>query len=195
MNVHHIRYRDLTDVLLDDLVVLKRECHEDFHAALALKRGRIENYELPAIIELIQWYRTTPEAVTRKEKIKTKKAVRIARGKNYGKLCRRAINRFQAGGSTRDGVILLIARLQELVATWPDPLIETLLNHSADEAPAIETICEVVATAPIDPMTLRSERGGWKKATILKLGVSWPPPRGWLKNLKAEYSCDTKKHV
>ena len=31
----------------------------------------------------------------------------------------------------------------------------------------------------------RSPRGGWTRATLAGWGISWPPPRGWRRALKA----------
>lgn len=34
----------------------------------------------------------------------------------------------------------------------------------------------------------RTGRGGWKRETLAKWGVPWPPPRGWRKRLLAGLS-------
>lgn len=31
--------------------------------------------------------------------------------------------------------------------------------------------------------SLKTEKGGYTKETLAKLGVSWPPPKGWKKKL------------
>jgi len=33
--------------------------------------------------------------------------------------------------------------------------------------------------------SLKSENGGWSKASLAKLGVEWPPKKGWRKELIA----------
>lgn len=35
--------------------------------------------------------------------------------------------------------------------------------------------------------SLQTERGGWTRADLAKLGVEWPPPRGWKKRLIADW--------
>lgn len=34
------------------------------------------------------------------------------------------------------------------------------------------------------PDDLRSPRGGWTKLSLAKLGVAWPPPKGWKRQLE-----------
>ena len=41
-DVHHLRYRHLYDVTLDDLLVLCRDCHEEVHIALETMRAAID---------------------------------------------------------------------------------------------------------------------------------------------------------
>lgn len=56
--VHHIRYRDLLNVELGDLVVMCGSCHSDFHAACRKHQIDYIDKEIPAIIkitELFQW--------------------------------------------------------------------------------------------------------------------------------------------
>lgn len=31
--------------------------------------------------------------------------------------------------------------------------------------------------------SLKTEKGGWTKASLASLGVSWPPPKGWKEKL------------
>lgn len=35
-------------------------------------------------------------------------------------------------------------------------------------------------------MAARSQKGGWTKEQLAKWGVSWPPPKGWLRELVGE---------
>lgn len=34
--------------------------------------------------------------------------------------------------------------------------------------------------------SLKTERGGWTKASLRSLGVEWPPPKGWKERLIME---------
>lgn len=48
-----------------------------------------------------------------------------------------------------------------------------------------EELCpefELMNPTPID--NLKTPAGGWTKATLAKLGISWPPPKGWKKRLE-----------
>lgn len=40
---------------------------------------------------------------------------------------------------------------------------------------------------------LRTPRGGWKKADLERLGVAWPPQKGWLKHLKRQAMRETEQ--
>ena len=33
--------------------------------------------------------------------------------------------------------------------------------------------------------TLKTKNGGWTKKDLAKLGISWPPPKGWKKKLES----------
>jgi len=34
--------------------------------------------------------------------------------------------------------------------------------------------------------SIKSQRGGWTKQSLSALGIPWPPPKGWRKNLIRE---------
>lgn len=41
-------------------------------------------------------------------------------------------------------------------------------------------------------MRMKTPAGGWKKADLASLGVSWPPKRGWLSRLRMEHESAAK---
>ena len=45
----------------------------------------------------------------------------------------------------------------------------------------------------LDVDDLRTPRGGWKRADLERLGVAWPPPKGWLKHLKRQALASTRE--
>ena len=38
--------------------------------------------------------------------------------------------------------------------------------------------------------SLKTAKGGWTKASLASLGVSWPPPSGWKAKLLNDIECD-----
>jgi len=54
----------------------------------------------------------------------------------------------------------------------------------------INMLCGPIPTLE-EIASARSEKGGYTKADLAKLGVSWPPPKGWLKELTAHAQCKT----
>lgn len=61
LHVHHIRYRNLIDCVVGDLVVLCVYCHKDFHKGVVRQCKKISECELPQIKEVIQFYRKHPK--------------------------------------------------------------------------------------------------------------------------------------
>ena len=41
--------------------------------------------------------------------------------------------------------------------------------------------------SPEEIEAARTERGGWTRETLVKWGISWPPPKGWKKKLRVEW--------
>ena len=49
---------------------------------------------------------------------------------------------------------------------------------------------EAVATvvpSPADIKKAQTKNGGWTKATLAMWGVSWPPPKGWRRELEERW--------
>lgn len=45
----------------------------------------------------------------------------------------------------------------------------------------------VVVPSPEEVEAAKTPRGFWKRATLARWGVPWPPPAGWRKRLEAEW--------
>lgn len=67
IHVHHIRYKNLTDCILDDLLVLCARCHSDLHFFAKLWSIDLIGYELPQIKMLIDDLVLTPELITQRD--------------------------------------------------------------------------------------------------------------------------------
>lgn len=76
LDVHHIRYKNLTDCAPCDLLVLCRECHDILHLVIKRKRLSVEQQELSQVADLVLSYKSTPNYLDRKTRIKEKAARR-----------------------------------------------------------------------------------------------------------------------
>jgi hypothetical protein len=43
--------------------------------------------------------------------------------------------------------------------------------------------------------SVQTKRGGWTKRDLARMGVPWPPPRGWRKELEALYHAGTPRRL
>lgn len=80
LHVHHIRYRNLLDCKLPDLLVLCERCHDSLHRELKRRGARPEWYTAQQSISLIQFGRPNPvpPKETKAERVKRLKAKRRA---------------------------------------------------------------------------------------------------------------------
>ncbi len=53
---------------------------------------------------------------------------------------------------------------------------------------ALSDVKDVYLPSPQEILAHRSGTGGWKKATLARWGVPWPPPKGWKADLEARYA-------
>lgn len=44
-------------------------------------------------------------------------------------------------------------------------------------------------------LSLRSPYGGWTRASLARMGVPWPPKRGWRRELEALYHRGTPRKI
>lgn len=70
---HHIRYRNLLDVLPGDLVPMCDDCHEEFHIACQ-KHGGYVDKEIPAIIEITKAFQVSKKGAERRKRIDERRA-------------------------------------------------------------------------------------------------------------------------
>ena len=45
-----------------------------------------------------------------------------------------------------------------------------------------------------DVMKARTPAGGWKRVTLAKWGIAWPPTKGWIERLTGEKSFSDKRN-
>jgi hypothetical protein len=42
--------------------------------------------------------------------------------------------------------------------------------------------------SPEEIENARTEKGGWSRETLAQWGISWPPPKGWKRQLRDLYN-------
>lgn len=202
MHCHHINYKNLTDCLTSDLLVLCSGCHDKIHCALRMKRAKTSDYGHDESLLLIQWYEGLPESqkVAPKRRIKRKKFKAKSPMRAVHRSIRRDINRCISGAIS----VRVLTRLQEVVAVAIKDLemfqqeSSCAICHGAGcehqawcpQAP--EIIEHQIGDGPIPESSismqllesLMTENGGYTRATLARLGVAWPPRGKWLRRLK-----------
>ncbi len=201
IHVHHIRYRKYYDCTLDDLAVLNEDCHNDFHFALKMKKDKPENYELPQIIALIQWYRDTKEHEKRQAEIKKR---RRTKHEYYERVPRNRFKRFKkrlrSGTATLNKLYAeeLLKELSSIVNDWPnepvDEIVNLICNFDATEQKEPEEVFDVEMPEG-DPIVLtseliekcRTEKNGFTNATIIAFGMTKHDLKsGWVQKLHGQ---------
>lgn len=77
LHVHHIRYRNLVDCELEDVMTLCEECHSAFHLAQSCLGWSINNAE--ETVALINHFQGLPLEVRREAKLERKHKIRKTR--------------------------------------------------------------------------------------------------------------------
>ncbi len=79
-----------------------------------------------------------------------------------------------------------------LVSNHPNGVCKRFKDHDsaqcwiADKIKAAKLATPSIPTSRANIESLRTPNGGFTRATLESLGVSWPPPKGWKKKLESE---------
>lgn len=76
IHVHHIRYKNLIDCTVDDVLPLCEVCHNDLHFASGHFKVDLIDKELPEIKRLIDCIRQSPRYANHQDKIERKRRKR-----------------------------------------------------------------------------------------------------------------------
>lgn len=188
LECHHIHYRNYTDCSVGDLAVLCVMCHKILHRMVKLKKASVDDFELPAIVAVINEFKASPKYPKMLARIERRK-IKINGGVVNGILQRqqnkqpkrvyhamrrrfnRCIRQVRNANYSHDSIEACIAGLRQLLALPPVNLTEVICNYAADDM--------------VDLDVLKTSRGGFKRKTLEALGVPWPPPKGWKKMINS----------
>jgi hypothetical protein len=73
MHGHHIRYKNLIDCTVDDILMLCEDCHNDLHTAARFYHADLDGKGLDPVTRMLENFRKTEKYLSRAEKIKRKR--------------------------------------------------------------------------------------------------------------------------